>query len=81
MPANNRVDEKLDRILEKISSIDVTLIKQHASLAEHIRRTEILEEKIKPIEVHMTELKGIVKLLKLIGIFATIVEVLHLWKW
>jgi hypothetical protein len=74
-------DKTTNEILQKLSSIDVILTKQQASLDYHIRRTDILEEKIKPIEVHMTELKGIVKLLKLIGIFATIVEVLHLVKW
>jgi hypothetical protein len=74
-------DKKLDKISTDISDMKATMSKQQVSLDYHIRRTDLLEEKIKPIEIHMNELRGIVKLLKLIGIFATIVEVLHLWKW
>lgn len=76
----SHIDEKLDRIESKVANIDVTLAKQQVSLDYHILRTDMLEEKIKPIETHMTELKGVVKLLKLVGVFVGILEALHFWR-
>lgn len=40
------VDSKLDRIDSRVDVIEVTLGKQHSSLEEHIRRTNLLEQKI-----------------------------------
>jgi NurA-like 5'-3' nuclease len=44
-----RIEDKIDRISDKISSIDVTLVSQHESLKEHMRRTELLEKAVEPI--------------------------------
>jgi archaellum component FlaC len=75
-----RMEAKLDDMSEHLSSIDTTLMKQELSLTEHIKRTNLLEERVKPIENHMTELKGVVKVLKLLALLATIVEGLHYWR-
>ena len=65
-----RIENKVDSIVERIGSIDVTIGKQEVSLSEHIRRTEILETRIEPIEKNMNYIHGV---LKLIGLIATVV--------
>lgn len=57
---------KTDKILERLNSIDIILAKQHVTLKEHIRRTEILEEAIRPS-----------KILGLVATIAAIIESLH----
>lgn len=52
-----RIEDKVDKIIEKISSIDVTLAAQHVSLKDHIRRTEILEKEMKPVKKHAERVK------------------------
>lgn len=59
----------IKEIQKSINSIDITLAKQNASLEEHIRRTEILESKITPVEVHVHMVNGV---LKFIGVLALI---------
>ena len=44
-----RIEKKLDDVADHLASIDTTLALQHASLEHHIRRTDILEEQVKPI--------------------------------
>lgn len=65
----------LESIREDISEIKVTLAKQHVSLDEHIRRTELLEKsqdqlrnEIKPIQKHVAQVDGV---LKFFGLLAT----------
>ncbi len=69
----SRMEDKLDQVVEKISSIDTTLAKQEVSLSDHIRRTQILEEKLEPVERHVSMVNGIVKFLMLLSGVATIV--------
>lgn len=63
------MENKLDYIVEKIGSIDKTLEFQAIQLKEHIKRTNILEERITPIEDHV---KFIRKLMSAITWLATI---------
>jgi len=56
-----RIEVKLDDIVEHLSSIDVTLAEQHLSLKEHIRRTALLEQDLSPIKVHVNRVEGITK--------------------
>lgn len=64
-----RIEGKLDKVVDHIGSIDVTLAAQHVSLKEHIRRTEILEQELAPIKTHVNMISGA---LKLIGLLAAI---------
>lgn len=59
---NIQLDNRLSKISSDISSINVTIGKQHVSLEEHIRRTNLLEEKIIPLEEKQSEMRGIIKL-------------------
>lgn len=65
----NRIENKLDRVSEHISSIDSTLAAQHVSLKEHMRRTALLESDMKPVKRHVIAVNGI---FKLIGLLATL---------
>lgn len=48
-----RIEDKIDKALDRISSIDVTIAAQHVSLAEHMRRTTLIEQELKPIKTHV----------------------------
>lgn len=50
-----------DRIMEKLAEIDRTLILNTTHLAEHMRRTEILESEIKPVKQHVQVVNTIFK--------------------
>lgn len=64
----DRVEEKLDQVITRISSIDVTLAKQHVSLEEHIRRTALLEKQMEPVQRHVNMVSGAFKLVGFISI-------------
>lgn len=69
-----RIEVKLDDISDHLSSIDVTLGKQHISLKEHIRRTELLEKDVAPIKKHVSRVEGAAKLIALLSALAIILE-------
>lgn len=60
------INHKLDKIIEDIGEIKVTQGRQHEVLKDHIRRTEALENAIKPSSI-----------LKLLAVLAAIIESLH----
>lgn len=69
------MEDKLDRIVDKLASVDstlsaqqVTLNGQHKSLEEHMHRTELLEQSIKPLQSHVSAVEGALRLLGIIGI-------------
>lgn len=71
-----RLEEKLDKIVEQIAEINVTMARNTASLDEHIRRTNMLEEKLEPVEKHVIMVNGAAKLLMgLLGLAATAVAI------
>lgn len=54
--------DKIDFIVENIVAINKTLEFQAKQLEEHIKRTTLLEERVKPIEDHVKFIQGILKL-------------------
>lgn len=61
---------KLDKLDDRLDSVDRTLVKQEANLAEHMRRTEILESQheklyveLEPVKAHVNQVKAGIKLL------------------
>lgn len=62
-------DEKLDKIAEHISEINITLAAQKVTLDEHVRRSTALEAIVIPLQGEANMIKGA---LALIGILATI---------
>lgn len=66
----DKIDEKVDRIESKISSIDVTLAKQSKDLEHHIYRTdlaetniELLRNEIQPVKKHIAFMDASLKLI------------------
>lgn len=75
----DEIVKKIEKLDERLASIDGTLIKQSASLDEHIRRTHLLEVDLKtlradmkPVEQHVQQVKGGVKLISLVMAICTI---------
>ena len=68
-----RLNHKQNELNANMSSIDKTLSAQHVQLAEHIRRTELLEEAIQPVKEHVAMVNGGLKLIKIISIVVGIV--------
>lgn len=68
--------KRLENIEISIHSIDITLAKQSVSLDEHIRRSNLLEEKMVPLEHHVAMTHGALKLIGLMAAIAAIIEVI-----
>lgn len=62
-----RIEDKIDKIGDRMSSIDTTLASQHISLQDHIRRTELLENAVEPIKKHVAMVHGALKLIGLVA--------------
>jgi predicted nucleic acid-binding Zn-ribbon protein len=45
----DRLESKIDKIDERLDRIEIQITKNTSSLEEHMRRTEALEELVKPI--------------------------------
>lgn len=73
----DRIEDKIDKITDHMSAIDVTLTAQHVTLQEHIKRTEILENEMKPIQRRMDMVQGAIALIALIG---TIIGIIAFFK-
>lgn len=74
MKDDSRLEDKIDKMTDKIINIDVTLAKQSVILEEHVKRTNLLEEKMEPIEKHVHMVNGVSKFLVLVGVFVAIIE-------
>lgn len=61
---------KLD---DRLDSVDKTLVKQEANLSEHMRRTALLEDEIKPLKKHVWMFEGGLKLLGIISLVGGLV--------
>lgn len=72
----------LKRIDKRLDNLDVTMAKNTTSLEIHVKRTDLLEAKLEPVEKHVAMMHGAFKLIGLLatlaGIGAAIVEGL---KW
>lgn len=65
----DKLDEKLDRVVVTQAKHEVTLEGQAKVLVEHMRRTELAENRLIPIEKHVTVIHGG---LRAVGAAATI---------
>jgi hypothetical protein len=74
MDQQERLEKKIDKVFEKIASIDVTLAKQHVSIDEHIRRTNILENDIRPIKAHVNRVEGALKVLGASSVIGALIK-------
>lgn len=81
------IDTKVDKLDERLDSIEKVLIKQELNLEIHIKRTNLLEESVgllrqdlRPVERHVDYVHGALKFIGIIsivvGIFAAVKELL-----
>lgn len=54
-------DKKLDEIKEEQAKTNTILAVQEVNLREHMARTRLLEERIIPVEKHVTIFNGVLK--------------------
>lgn len=75
----NKILDKVEEIDKRLYSIDMTLIKQHASWEVHMARTttnekliEILVAEMAPVKKHVNHIEGGFKLLGLMSLLTGI---------
>ena len=66
-------DKRLDRIENRLDSIDYNLEK-------HMKRSDNLEEQIKPMKELMMDMRAFYRVLKILAVIATIIEGFRLIK-
>lgn|GEM_PF-6025137 len=71
------MERKIDSILSRLNSIDATLLLQHEQLKNHIKRTELLEAKLIPLESFILRLMGGMATVGALG--ATVTLIKFLW--
>lgn len=65
----NRIELKIDKIDERLNSMDITMVRQQVILEEHIKRSDsnekmyihMKEKDIEPLKNDMNQIKGIFK--------------------
>ena len=67
-----KIENKLEKIDERIDSIDKHLAVYNSQLRFHIKRTDMLEEEIKPLKSSLIKAQGAIMF---IGLLATIISV------
>lgn len=74
---DERFEKKLDRIVEDIGKINITLVAQHHQLKEHMRRSEanekaieIIKDELIPVQKHVN---GLNYVLKAVGVVTVII--------
>lgn len=80
----NRILTKIESIDKSVDEINITLAKQEVSLEEHIRRTNVLEETLKPIQDHVNKVNAAIAILvgivAVIGTIKTVLEIISFLK-
>ena len=71
------MEAKIDKIIEDVSEIKITMAVNTGSLKEHMRRTIMLEKKVEPINQSYKVLGGVVTLCFIV---AAIVEILTYFR-
>lgn len=75
-----RIEDKIDKLADRLGSIDKTLVRQEDQLAYHIKRTDLLEAKVAPLEAAKLNFEGAGKLVGVLvgglSIIAAIAEIL-----
>jgi archaellum component FlaC len=71
-----RIENKLDKVVDQIGEINETTAKQQVSLEYHIKRTDLLEKKLEPVEAHVSLVSSLFKIISGIAVLAGIIEVI-----
>lgn len=63
----DKIEVKIDKLDDRLDKIDVTLAAQHESLKLHMKRSDMLEASIKPLETFMDRIKFVGAILGMLG--------------
>ena len=72
----DRIENKVDSISNKLGATNEILAAQHESLKQHMRRSDLLEESIRPLQKHVSMMDAGFKLLGIAATMAAIVELI-----
>lgn len=72
----DRLEQKIDKLVEDVGEVKVTIAAQHVSLVEHMRRTSLLEKHLIPVIRHVAMVQGALKLISIMAAGAAIVELI-----
>lgn len=80
----NRIEDKIDKITDRLNDIDKTLVRNTADLENHMKRTEQnetmikgLQEDLKPVKSHVALMNNIAKIIVFLGVLAAIYKNLN----
>jgi hypothetical protein len=51
-----RIEDKLDKVVERLGDVDITLVRQADQLGEHMRRTELAEKGLSTLHAEVRPL-------------------------
>lgn len=74
----DHIEAKLDKLDDRQNKMDLTMVEQHLVLKEHVRRSELLEDMVIPIQKKITMVEGFLQGLGLLAVISGIVEVIVL---
>jgi len=69
---------RLDKLAEDIGEMKVVQAAQASDIRHHIKRTDLLEESVKPVAQHVAYMNGVLKFVGLVGMLVGIVA--SVWK-
>lgn len=76
----DRLEDKIDKVSEVLVCIDKTLVKQEENLKEHMRRTNLLEQALEPVENHVSNVTFLFKFFTgCIAILGVLIGILKLF--
>lgn len=76
MTSLERLEDKLDKMIDSVASIDKTLAGQAIQLTEHVRRTNLLEGQVEVLKGLASKVRGV--LMFLVFIVSTAEAIGHL---
>lgn len=74
------LEGRLTSIESTLHNMDKTLAVNTEHLADHMRRTALIEEELKPVVKHVEQMRGAAKLLGLLALIATIASLFMYFK-
>lgn len=69
-----RIENKLDRLVDQQGEIGVHIAEIKKDLKYHIKRTDLLEADVKPIKKHVSNVHAILKLVGMLSLLAGVAE-------
>jgi len=76
---NKRIFDKLEKIEDHVGKQEVSLARLTVSVEEHVKRSNLLEESMKPVQRHVFMVEGALKFIGVLGVVASIIKALSLF--